>query len=249
MSDMHTGMRQDPAGQAPSETRAEPRTDAGGYGWYGKVPCVGDFIRSGLSPQFISAWDPWMQRLMVTAREVLGDRWYDCYLGAPIWRFALPAGHCGPQAVAGVVMPSVDRVGRQFPLCLAVETEGQPWQVFRALEPVFEDLEAIALSMLDDDASLGALQAALAALPAPVVSQDGPEMSRAGLATARVAPVGEPEATLALMATEAPATLWLASVGAHDLVLLCPHMPDGPGEAVALFDLQAPAWANVQGSL
>jgi type VI secretion system protein ImpM len=31
------------------------------YGWYGKVPYVGDFVRSGLSPQFVEAWDNWVQ--------------------------------------------------------------------------------------------------------------------------------------------------------------------------------------------
>ncbi len=37
---------------------------------------------------------------------------------APIWRFLLPAGACGAQAALGVWLPSVDRVGRQFPLAL-----------------------------------------------------------------------------------------------------------------------------------
>ena len=38
---------------------------------------------------------------------------------APIWRFALAPGVAGPLPMLGVMMPSVDRVGRQFPLTLA----------------------------------------------------------------------------------------------------------------------------------
>jgi type VI secretion system protein ImpM len=38
---------------------------------------------------------------------------------APVWRFALPDAMCGPDAILGLWMPSVDRVGRHFPLMLA----------------------------------------------------------------------------------------------------------------------------------
>jgi len=38
---------------------------------------------------------------------------------APVWRFYLSAGLCGPGAACGVFMPSVDRAGRHFPLTLA----------------------------------------------------------------------------------------------------------------------------------
>uniref|UniRef100_UPI0013C2CB68 type VI secretion system-associated protein TagF n=1 Tax=Pseudomonas viridiflava TaxID=33069 RepID=UPI0013C2CB68 len=45
--------------------------------------------------------------------------WLDAYLVSPLWRFAVPANLLGSQPVAGVMMPSIDRVGRYFPLTIA----------------------------------------------------------------------------------------------------------------------------------
>ncbi len=45
-------------------------------------------------------------------------RWRDAYLAGPAWRFVLAEGVCGTGAYAGVLMPSVDRVGRCFPLTI-----------------------------------------------------------------------------------------------------------------------------------
>lgn len=89
-------------------------------GLFGKVPAHGDFVRRGLPTSFVGPWDAWLQDGMATARDRLGTRWADAWDGAPPWRFALPAGACGPDAVAGVMLPSQDMVGRRFPITLAV---------------------------------------------------------------------------------------------------------------------------------
>ena len=52
---------------------------------------------------------------MAASRAALGDRWLDVYLTSPAWRFASAAGACGPAPVIGLMVPSVDRVGRYFP--------------------------------------------------------------------------------------------------------------------------------------
>ena len=39
--------------------------ETGAYGYYGKAPCRGDFLRCGLSPGLVSAWDAAMQALGV----------------------------------------------------------------------------------------------------------------------------------------------------------------------------------------
>jgi type VI secretion system protein ImpM len=88
-------------------------------GLYGKIPAHGDFVRRGLPSSFIAPWDAWLQQGMAAAREALGPRWTAAWDGAPPWRFALPAGACGPEPVAGVILPSEDMVGRRFPLTLA----------------------------------------------------------------------------------------------------------------------------------
>ncbi len=83
-------------------------------GIFGKLPWLGDFVTRRLPHSFVEPWDDWLQRGMAATREALGDGWLDSFLTAPVWRFLLPAGSAGP-AMAGVLMPSVDRVGRYFP--------------------------------------------------------------------------------------------------------------------------------------
>jgi type VI secretion system protein ImpM len=87
-------------------------------GLYGKLPTHGDFLRRRVPDVFAEAWDSWLQQSIAASRSMLADRWLDAYLTSPVWRFALSAGVCGPEPVAGVLAPSVDRVGRYFPLTL-----------------------------------------------------------------------------------------------------------------------------------
>lgn len=89
-------------------------------GFYGKLPALGDFVSRRLPRQFIEPWDQWLQSAIAASREQLGSDWLDVYLTSPIWRFGLGAGVCGTGAWAGVLMPSVDKVGRYYPLTLAV---------------------------------------------------------------------------------------------------------------------------------
>ena len=46
----------------------------------------------------------------------LGADWLRLYLAGPLWRFVLRPGVLSEDAVAGVMMPSVDAVNRHFPL-------------------------------------------------------------------------------------------------------------------------------------
>lgn len=88
-------------------------------GLFGKVPAHGDFVRRGLPTSFVAPWDAWLQAGVARAREAKGASWTEVWDSAPAWRFALPAGACGPDAVAGVMLPSEDQVGRRFPITLA----------------------------------------------------------------------------------------------------------------------------------
>lgn len=142
---------------------------AGGYGAFGKMPALGDFFRIGLPPAFIDPWDRWLQTGLAGLRESLGARWEECYMTAPIWRFTLAAGLAGPQAAQGVLMPSVDRVGRQFPLTLARLLPGHPGPAAAdaAGLAAFAALEEVALDALDDGMTRDRLAARLAAMPVP----------------------------------------------------------------------------------
>ncbi|MGE4047694.1 MAG: type VI secretion system-associated protein TagF [Acetobacteraceae bacterium] len=88
-------------------------------GFYGKLPARGDFVRAGLPREFVDPWDAWLQRVLPASRTMLRDGWEPAWLEAPVWRFALPPGLCGPFPVVGLWMPSVDRVGRYYPLMIA----------------------------------------------------------------------------------------------------------------------------------
>jgi type VI secretion system ImpM family protein len=98
-----------------------PAFSAGGrveVGLFGKLPSRGDFLRRRASDAFIDGWDAWLRESLAASHRALGERWLDLYLTSPAWRFALSAGACGPAPVIGMMVPSVDRVGRYFPLTL-----------------------------------------------------------------------------------------------------------------------------------
>lgn len=120
-------------------------------GFYGKLPAFGDFVTRELRSDFVDPWDAWLQAALTGSRHYLGTAWDETYLTSPLWRYALPPGICGGDAYCGVLMPSVDRVGRQFPFTvsarLPVDTSlahliehGAGW---------FADMEQLLLALLD----------------------------------------------------------------------------------------------------
>lgn len=89
------------------------------FGLFGKVPARGDFVRAGLPGSFVVPWDDWLQTVLAGSRVLLGAKWQPAWLEAPVWQFALAPGICGAGGVLGLLLPSVDSVGRYFPLTLA----------------------------------------------------------------------------------------------------------------------------------
>jgi type VI secretion system protein ImpM len=132
-------------------------------GFFGKVTSNGDFVSRRLPASFKQPWDEWLQHGMQGSRSALGDAWLDTYLSSPIWRFALAPGVCDANSWAGILMPSVDRVGRHFPLTIAAGVEGDvallDWVENAA--SWYDRLEELALESLREDFSLDALDAAL----------------------------------------------------------------------------------------
>ena len=126
-------------------------TGLNNLGFYGKIPGNGDFVSRHLPRTFIDPWDQWLQESIISSQQQLGENWLDRYLIGPIWRFALSAGVCGDNAWVGLVMPSVDSVGRYFPLTLAVPVTDTCKLLFIAdnEESWFAQAEDIALSALD----------------------------------------------------------------------------------------------------
>jgi len=129
-------------------------------GFYGKIPSLGDFVSRRLPRHFITPWETWLQEAIANSREQLGNSWLDNYLTSPLWRFALTPGICGENSWAGIIMPSVDRVGRYYPLTLAAPLD--PAQnLFRLMESSegwFLRMESLALSCLEDNFKIEELE-------------------------------------------------------------------------------------------
>jgi type VI secretion system protein ImpM len=132
-------------------------------GWYGKMPCLGDFASRRLPTEFIEPWDAWLQRSLAASRARLGESWLELFLTSPMWRFALTPGICGANAWAGLLIPSVDKVGRYFPLTFALEladAEADIASIFAA-QAWFRALEQVGLAALDALFSPEQLESAL----------------------------------------------------------------------------------------
>lgn len=132
-------------------------------GLFGKVPAHGDFISRQLPGDFLKVWDEWLQCVVAGSKERLGDSWLDIYLTSPIWRFALRPGVVDGNAWAGVLVPSVDSVGRYFPLTLAVQIPAHT-DIFSLLSESpewYAQLEAVALAALHEQQNADSLLMAL----------------------------------------------------------------------------------------
>ena len=85
-------------------------------GLFGKLPAHGDFVMRDLPSGFVNAWDEWLQHYVAGSKEQLGENWLNIYLTSPIWRFVFTDGVIDSTCWAGVMLPSVDRVGRYYPV-------------------------------------------------------------------------------------------------------------------------------------
>lgn len=202
------------------------------------MPALGDFFRLGVPADFVSVWDGWLQGMLLAGRGALGAAWEGAYMSAPLWRFALMPGVAGQAAVAGVLMPSVDRVGRQFPLTLLTPVEGEPLAVLAASREVWAAVEDIALDCLDDAMTREALEGRLGGLP-PL--RGAPAQVQAHGETVVVQAAGI-EGALAALSPRRVVAGFACEVEGAGRLLLAPGLPGGD-MAGALF---APETFEVQ---
>ncbi len=139
-------------------------------GLFGKLPSKRDFVAANAPRRFLEVWEPWLQAGVATSRLTLGAAWSEAFNRAPIWRFWLGADFCG-EATIGAFMPSVDGVGRSFPLAVFAGESGAslPPPELDSNDAWCEAAEAILLDALDPDASFEAIAAAVAALAPPTL--------------------------------------------------------------------------------
>ena len=169
-------------------------------GFYGKLPARGDFLTRHLPRKFVSVWDDWLQTGLNDSRNVLNERWLDIYLTSPLWRFALSGGICGDGGWAGVMLPSMDRVGRYFPFTVAMSLPETMTPLGAAItqRDWFRQVEELSLAALDDDdIDPGTLDEDLAAVSleagdeAHSCEEPSPVISPADLSTGVRVPLGK----------------------------------------------------------
>ena len=136
-------------------------------GWYGKLPSLGDFASRRLDPDFIDPWDTWLAQGLADWQARAPGSWLDRYLAGPSWRFVLMPGTLpgprGDSAWTGVLMPSVDRVGRYFPLTLVQPLPQLPVEGAQtaSLLAWLQRLDDLATDALHDDWTIDQLEAEL----------------------------------------------------------------------------------------
>jgi type VI secretion system protein ImpM len=217
------------------------------FGAFGKIPSEGDFFRMSAPNGFVQVWDDWLQTCLVNGADTFGDRWDALYMSLPIWRFVLSPGLAGPNKVAGVLMPSIDRVGRRFPLTLmAPLTDPGPaaFDHFR-LRGLFEALEDVALGVLDDGANRAGLAAQLAALTFPSVAHPA-QVVTSGHTLLVQEKNGQAQAPFVLASryiaqSYAHPSVWGTVIGEDARLMVCEGLPEGANMR-GLFDLDADVW-------
>jgi len=122
-------------------------------GIFGKLPAHGDFIQRNLPSDFVSVWDEWLQHYIAGSQEQIGENWLDIYLTSPIWRFMLSDGAADSSSWVGIMLPSVDKIGRYFPLSIVTQIPPH----LSALEFLLSNnnwlinIEELAIQALDGD--------------------------------------------------------------------------------------------------
>jgi type VI secretion system protein ImpM len=147
-------------------------------GLFGKLPAKRDFVAVNAQRRFLEVWENWLQASVATSKQLLGPQWNEVYNRAPIWRFWLGADFCG-EAMIGAFAPSIDGVGRPFPLTVFAG-EGQQSLAppeLDANDRWCEAAEAILLDALEPGASLEAIARKVAAMAAPSLQSRSSEVA------------------------------------------------------------------------
>ncbi len=135
-------------------------------GLFGKLPAHGDFVMRHLPQTFVSVWDEWLQHYIAGSKEQLGEDWLNIYLTSPIWRFVFSSGVIDQHVWAGIMLPSVDRVGRYYPLSIirALPEETIPLEFISLQGDWFSAIEELCLHALNGEMKVDDLSSEINAL-------------------------------------------------------------------------------------
>ena len=191
---------------------SRPAVPAFGPGFFGKLPARGDFVARGLPVGFLNPWEDWLHGLWQVSWTHFGDVWPTLVSQGPVWRFALEAGLCGADPVAGLMAPSCDRLGRVFPLCVAAGVAGRsdPAALPITAGSWYGRAEALLRRGLDPTCDVDDFERNLQALGPPGRVPAAPAL-----------PKGSPGWHIGLDPAQAPALSYSALV--HDLAVTLPE--------------------------
>ncbi|HRL20542.1 MAG TPA: type VI secretion system-associated protein TagF [Alcaligenes sp.] len=116
--------------------------------WYGKIPSMGDFVRRRMPEQILLPWERWFSSGISQARVACRQGSLPgtgAALPQAAWGFVLPQPQGGAQA--GAVVPSQDRVGRDYMVCALVTIDPEQCHTLRL--PVLAGMvEQLGLSLV-----------------------------------------------------------------------------------------------------
>jgi type VI secretion system protein ImpM len=125
-------------------------------GYFGKVPPTGDFVSRNVDSALKEGFDRWLGHSLEKSRAQLKENWLSSFLTAPVWRFLLDRQLDGGKLVAGIMMPSVDKVGRYFPFSMLIELENARLDssFLASCDQMLQQFEELLLSALAEDFDL-----------------------------------------------------------------------------------------------
>ena len=177
-----------------------------------------------------------MQACLSASRHQLGDSWQGAFLAAPVWRFWLGAEICG-SSVAGAIMPSLDAIGRYYPLTLhaiADDATSIALPDMDAQDSWYEEAERFLLATLDPAANFDATAAALEQIrPAALQPETASDFAGAGDLIGTVSVDDGFAASMATLRSANPGiyasgTFWWTAggTGFRSMALSCRGLPD-----------------------
>jgi type VI secretion system protein ImpM len=126
------------------------------FGLFGKLPQKRDFVALNVPRAVLEPFETWLQSAVAASRHELGDNWREHYLVAPIWRFWIGSDILGVDC-AGSLVPSVDKVGRFFPLTILYSADNGQGIVAPPFDPQdawYAAIEQRLLSVLQENAEI-----------------------------------------------------------------------------------------------
>ena len=119
-------------------------------GVFGKHHGYGDFMSHRVDKQMVTWFQGWLDGVLPTLKDGMGDGWAAAWDNAPPIRFWIGRGLAG-RTTAGLLLASRDKVGRRYPLVLLTNGADIAPPVHDPKQDYYTRLEAALSEMAQDD--------------------------------------------------------------------------------------------------